>query len=104
MAAASPFLSNDFRFEASHTWAILFKRRHKIKQRKITKFVSKRDIATLDETIEAQKFQRQIKLLISNFNFDLVINTDQISCQYQTTYSRSLDFQGAITVLVKNKV
>jgi hypothetical protein len=104
MTAAFPFLSDDFRFEASSTWVTAFKRKHKIKQRKITKYVSKRDIATMEETVEAaEKFQRQTKLLISKFDLDLVINTDQTGCQYQMTYNRSLDYQGVKTVLVKKQ-
>jgi hypothetical protein len=68
----------------------------------ITKYVSNRDIATVEETMKtAKKFQKQTKCLLSNFDLDLVINTDQTSCQYQTTYNRSLDFQGVKTVFVK---
>ena len=64
--------------------------------------MSNRDIATVEETMKtAKKFQKQTKCLISNFALDLVINTDQTSCQYQTTYNRSLDFQGVKTVFVK---
>ena len=57
MAAAFPFLSmnDDFRFEASYTWVNAFKKKHKIKQRKITKYVRNRDIATLEETMKAAK-------------------------------------------------
>lgn len=104
MAAAFPFLSENFRFEASSTWVKVFKRKHRIKQRKITKYVSKRDCATLEETIEAaEKFRKQTSILIRNFDLDLVINTDQTDCQYQTSYNRSLDFQGIKTVLVQKQ-
>ncbi|KYM98426.1 hypothetical protein ALC62_10866 [Cyphomyrmex costatus] len=104
MTTAFPFLSENFQFEASLTWVKVFKRKHKIKQRKITKFVSKRDIATLEETVQAaEQFQRQTKCLISKFDLDFVINTDQTGCQYQMTYNRSLDFRGVKTVFVKKQ-
>ncbi|XP_070171198.1 uncharacterized protein [Polyergus mexicanus] len=104
MAAAFSFLSDNFRFEASLTWAKVFKRKHKIRQRKITKYVSKRDIVTLEKTVKAaEKFQKQTRFLIPSFDLDLVINTDQTGCQNQTIYNRSLDFQGAKTVFVKKQ-
>ncbi|XP_011702627.1 PREDICTED: uncharacterized protein LOC105458780 [Wasmannia auropunctata] len=104
MATAFPFLSEDFKFQASSTWVTVFKRKHKIKQRKITKFVSKRDIATLEETVQAaEKFQRQTKCLISKFDLDFVINTDQTGCQYEMTYNRSLDFNRVKTVFVQKQ-
>lgn len=93
MAADFPFLSDNFRFEASLTWTKVFKRKHKIRQQKITKYVSKKDVVTLEKTVKAaEKFQKQTKFLIPNFNLDLVINMDQTGCQYQTTHNRSLDF------------
>lgn len=104
MAAAFPFLSNDFRFEASISWLTVFKQKHKIKQRKITKYVSKREVTTLEQTLKAaEQFQKQTKFLIRKFDLDLVINTDQTGCQYQMSYNRSLDFQGVKSVLVKKQ-
>lgn len=102
LAAAVPFQSENFSFTASSTWVKVFKRKHKIKQRKITKYVSKRDVTTLEETLEsARRFQIQTKSLISKFDLDFVINTDQTGCNYQTMYNRSLDYQGAKSVYVK---
>lgn len=102
MAAAFPFLSENFRFKASSTWVKVFKRRHRIKQRKITKYISKRHCATMDETIAAaEKFRKQTSILIRNFDLDYVINTDQTGCQYQASYNRSLDLQGVKTVLAQ---
>lgn len=63
--------------EASLTWVKVFKRKHRIKQRKITKYVTNRDIATLEETMQAaEQFRKQTSFLIPKFNLDLVINTD----------------------------
>jgi len=53
MSIAFPLLSEHFNFIASATWVKEFKKRHKIRQRKITKFVSKNDITTLEETVAA---------------------------------------------------
>ncbi|XP_077279989.1 uncharacterized protein LOC143907229 [Temnothorax americanus] len=105
LVAAAPFQSANFTFQASSTWVTVFKRRHKIKQRKITKYVSHKDVATLEETLQsAERFQIQTKNIIPNFNLDFVINTDQTGCNYQTTYNRSLEFQEVKTVFVKKNI
>lgn len=102
LTAAAPFQSDTFSFEASDSWVKFFKRKHRIRQRKITKYISRRDVATLEETVEsAQRFQTQTRQIIPKFDLDFVINTDQTGCNYQTTYNRSLEFKGTKTVLVK---
>lgn len=104
MNAAMPFLSEDFNFNASFTWVERFKRKHRIRQRKITKFVSSKEFATMEEVLAAaEEFQIQTRIIIPDFDLDYVINTDQTGCQYQSTYNRSLAEQGAKTVLVKKK-
>lgn len=40
---------------------------------------------------------------MSNFDFDFVINTDQMGCQYQIPYNRSLAPQGSKSILVRKK-
>lgn len=58
LIAAAPFQSDTFSFNASDRWIKLFKLKHRIKQRKITKYVSRRDVVTLDETVKAaERFQ-----------------------------------------------
>ncbi|KAL1514381.1 hypothetical protein ABEB36_003648 [Hypothenemus hampei] len=85
MATAFPYISEEFSFTAGLTWVQNFKKKYRIRQRKITKFINKSDIATLEETLQAaETFQTQTKLLISSFSPDYVINTDQTGCQYQT--------------------
>ncbi|GFT57299.1 HTH CENPB-type domain-containing protein [Trichonephila clavipes] len=55
LAAASQF--PDLEFKASEAWVKIFKRKHRIRQRKITKFVSERETATMEEThAAAEKF------------------------------------------------
>lgn len=102
MTAAAPFQSNSFSFLASPTWVKVFKRRHKIRQRKITKYVSRREVVTLEETLQsAERFQTQMRKIIPDFNLDFVINTDQTGCTYQSTYNRSLEFKDTKTVIIK---
>lgn len=102
MTAAASFQSDIFSFRASPTWVKVFKRKYRIKQRKITKYVSRREVATLEETYEAaERFQAQTRKIIPDFNLNFVINTDQTGCNYQSTYNRSLEFKGTKTVLIK---
>lgn len=76
LAAASQF--PDLKFKAGHTWVEQFKARHKIRQRKITKFVSERETVTMEETLAAaENFRVQARALIPNYDQDFVINTDQ---------------------------
>ncbi|GFY20562.1 HTH CENPB-type domain-containing protein [Trichonephila clavipes] len=102
LAAASQF--PDLEFKASEAWVKIFKRKHRIRQRKITKFVSERETATMEEThAAAEKFRLHTRALIPNYDKDFVLNTDQTGCQYQSTYNRTLAEQGSKVVLVKRK-
>ncbi|GFX69086.1 HTH CENPB-type domain-containing protein [Trichonephila clavipes] len=102
LAAASQF--PDLEFKASEAWVKIFKRKHRIRQRKITKFVPERETATMEEThAAAEKFRLRTRALISNYDKDFVLNTDQTGCQYQSTYNRTLAEQGSKVVLVKRK-
>jgi len=76
LAAAAQY--PDFDFKASDSWVKAFKSRHRICQRKITNFVSKKDTASMDEILKsAQTFRIQTTALIPGFDTDNVINTDQ---------------------------
>lgn len=104
MSRAFPYLSESFSFIAGRTWVQSFKRRHRIRQRMVTKFVSKNDVATLEDTVKAaENFQQLTRKIIPNFPLDFVINTDQTGCQYQMVFKRSLEFQGSKTVFVKKQ-
>ncbi|GFW16630.1 HTH CENPB-type domain-containing protein [Trichonephila clavipes] len=93
-----------FDFKALEAWVKIFKRKHRIRQRKITKFVSERETATMEEThAAAEKFRLHTRALIPNYDKDFVLNTDQTGCQYQSTYNRTLAEQGSKVVLVKRK-
>lgn len=76
LSAASQF--EEFDFKASNRWAEEFKRKHRIRQRKITKFVTERETASMDEILaSAEDFRIQARNAIPNFEPDFVINTDQ---------------------------
>ena len=76
LAATSQF--EGFDFKASKSWADRFKRRHKIRQRKVTKFVSEKETVTLDETLAAaETFRKQVRAVTPKFDKNLIINTDQ---------------------------
>ncbi|XP_046628827.1 uncharacterized protein LOC124309321 [Neodiprion virginianus] len=66
-AIAFPLLSENFSFVASTKWVKYFKRKHGIRQRKITKFLSKNEVATFEETVKAAgRFQTQVTSVIGN--------------------------------------
>lgn len=76
LTAAAQF--KDFDFKASERWVTNFKQKHGIRQRKITKYVSKKETLSIEEMLaSAETFRIQTLRLIQNFNADFVINTDQ---------------------------
>jgi len=88
-------------FKASKRWAAKFKKRHRISQRKTTRRTTVHDTATLEELMAAvANFRRQVRLLAPNFEKNLIINTDQTGCQYQTVIDRTLDDIGKKEILV----
>lgn len=96
MWAAFPLITEKFHFGASIEWIKKFKRKYRIRQRKITKFIGKTELSTMEDVLKAAtNFQKETNVLISRFRQDFVINTDQTGCQYNATYIRSLDRQGA---------
>ena len=68
MAAAQQFLSDTFKFKAGKTWVDNFKRRNSIRQRRIMKYVTEKEVKGMDEVLAtADKFRKQIKLILQNF-------------------------------------
>lgn len=77
LSIASQYQSESFQFKASLTWVTKFKQKHRIRQRKITKYVSKKEIASVEETLQAaEKFRKMIRCIIPQFSPDFIINTD----------------------------
>jgi len=76
LAAASQF--ENFNFKSSLSWVNKFKRNHRIRQRKITRYVSERETFTMSEILaSAEEFRIQVRHIIPNFQKEFVINTDQ---------------------------
>ena len=97
-------MSDTFKFKAGKTWVDNFKRRNNIRQRRITKYVTEKEVKGMDEVlVAADKFRKQIKLILQNFHPDLIINTDQTGCQYQSTIDRTLAQKGTKSVFIKKK-
>lgn len=102
LAAASQFQDTGFQFAATKAWVHNMKHNNEIRQRKITKFVSKHEWVTMGETLEAAtKFKTMIAFIIPKFSPSYVINTDRTGCQYQSTFHRTLTNVGGKTVLVQ---
>lgn len=81
LSASGQFV--EFDFKASDSWVHEFKARHRIRQRKVIKFVSERE---MEETLlAADTFRVQTRALIPKFNTDFVINTDQTGLLYFAT-------------------
>ena len=103
MAAASQFSGSNSEFKASMSWTKEFKRKHNIRQRKITKYISRKERSTMTEVLEAaKKCCMQVKAIARNFESQL-INTDQMGCQYQSGYDRTLAEKGSIKFIDTKK-
>jgi hypothetical protein len=101
ISASFQHLSPGFEFSASTTWVASFKKRHRIVQRKVTKYVSTSEQASIEEIVQsAIRFQNQTKSLISKYNRDYIINTDQTGCAYRGDIKRTLSQKGEKTVQV----
>ncbi|XP_043263202.1 uncharacterized protein LOC122403642, partial [Colletes gigas] len=101
LQASNQFRSDDFKFRASTSWVKKLKREQRIKQRKITRFISKKDTLTVEDIMKsAQFFQDQVQKIISTFQEDYIINTDQTGCEYKIQPKRTLSIQGEKTTEV----
>lgn len=82
-------------FKFSLKWLKTFRRNYKIGSRKITRLVSKREVCSEEEILEAAtKFQQKIRDLIPKFDQTHVLNTDQTGFQYEITSQRTLTPRG----------
>ncbi|CAK9809181.1 hypothetical protein ANTQUA_LOCUS5921 [Anthophora quadrimaculata] len=96
IVAAMPYISDTFRFSTSRSWLINFKRKHNIRQRQVTRYLSRRKITTLQEIEESAKRFHQTKNIITAGKIPphFIINTDQTGCEYRTNIKRSLSHKG----------
>ncbi|CAL8119363.1 unnamed protein product [Orchesella dallaii] len=87
--AAQSFRDASFKFKACSFWIAKFKEKHSISSRKITKLVSKREVASMESILEAAtKFQQTIKRISPQYPSHLVLNTDQVGFMYELTGNR----------------
>ncbi|CAL8138491.1 unnamed protein product [Orchesella dallaii] len=93
--AAQSFRDASFKFKASSFWIAKFKEKHSISSRKITKLVSKREVASMESILEAAtKFQQTIKRISPQYPSHLVLNNDQVGFMYELTGNRTLSHTG----------
>lgn len=108
--AALQYTANkDFTFAASLSWARTFKSEYKIRQRHVTKYVSHKEVQNIEDIQNvAALFSTQTASLMTGFNRDYVINTDQTGCEYRVNIRRTLSHKGEKRTLVavgsKNKL
>ena len=84
-----------FVFEASEHWLRVFKYRHHICFRKITKLVTHHhaeDTATIIESTDS--FVRDAKRLMQNYAHEEILNTDQVGFELELHSSKILSYEG----------
>ncbi|KYN22474.1 hypothetical protein ALC57_05125, partial [Trachymyrmex cornetzi] len=87
--------SEDFHFVASKSWVTRLKASNRICQRKVTRYIKSINALDTDTIIsEATKFQKRISKIITKFDLNFVINTDQTGCEYRSDVRRSLSGKG----------
>ncbi len=82
-------------FEASDYWLLNFKKRNGISSRKVTKFVSHREV--VDKSIikqTADDFVAETTKYIPKYKINFVLNADQSSFNYEIASNRTLSYAG----------
>jgi hypothetical protein len=90
----------DLEFLASNTWLWLFKQRNRIVARKITKYITQKDIAGF-ETLQqvANDFVHSAKLEFIGVESSKIFNTDQSGFNYELAANRTLSNRGEKSTL-----
>ena len=94
------------RFKASERWATNFKLKHNIVSRKITKFVSKKDVVEKEKIKDAAlDFVLGAQPIIQKLGADCVVNADQSGFEFELHAGRTLDNKGVkkVEVIVQSK-
>jgi len=90
-----------FEYFSEH-WARLFKHRHGICSRHVTKLVTKHKVESQDVINKsADNFISDVLKLLSKHDFDLVFNTDPSGLELEMHSNRTLSFEGEKTTLAK---
>jgi hypothetical protein len=82
-------------FKASSYWLLNFKKRNGISSRKVTKFVSHREV--VDKSIikqTADDFVAEATKHIPKYKLDFVLNADQSGFNYEMPSNRTLSYEG----------
>ena len=91
-------------FVASEHWLRGFKYNHKICSRKITKFVTKKDVENEELTIEsANNFVSKVDEVMRKCHVNNVLNTDQIGIELEMHSDRTLSHVGKKETLASVK-
>jgi len=97
MSAREHSLNN---FTASHGWIDNFKHRHNICSRKITKFVTRRQVESQDLINQsADSFVAEARKIFEKYDEENILNTDQIGIELELHSNRTLSYQGEKTTV-----
>jgi hypothetical protein len=94
------------RFQASDSWIRIFKNRNRIVSRKITKYLSIREVnEKSDIEAEAEEFVERVKNKILGVDSCDILNFDQSGFTYEFAPNRTLSYKGEKVTqgLIKNK-
>jgi hypothetical protein len=87
--------TNVFHFVASSTWLTNFLHDYRISNRRVVRYVSKKEAITPEVVIKsAKQFQTLIQAISPDYDPDFVINTDQTGCEYRVNVSRTYTHTG----------
>lgn len=97
-AAEEPGLT----FEASEHWLRIFKHRHRICSRKITKLVTRHHVDDADAIIaSADSFVAEVKRQMGNYAPEEILNTDQVGLELELHSTRTLSHVGEDVTLAR---
>lgn len=87
-------------FVASDCWLKHFKHNHQICSRKITKFVTKKEVENEELIIEsANNFVSKVEAVAKRYHANNILNTDQIGIELEMHSNRTLSHAGEKTTL-----
>ena len=86
----------------SEHWVHLFKHRHGICSRHVTKLVTKREVESVDEINKsADDFVSDVQKMLPDYDSHYVLNTDQSGLELEMYSNRTLSFEGEKLTLTK---
>ncbi|CAF3336965.1 unnamed protein product [Rotaria socialis] len=89
-------------FEASEHWLRVFKHRHHICSRKITKLVTRHHADDTNAIIEsADSFVRDAKREMQNYAPEEVLNIDQVGLELELHSNRTFSYEGEKVTMVR---